>query len=213
MENQPTIMLNFFLTNIYEQYVLLADSDDPLYVSEETFIVDERFIEIAGCDYGESTRKLVCETLTTMGVSEDDHESVWRRVDSDVKRMLEARRTTTTTILLSIEMASLYSEEYVDEDADTRQPIPASESSIDDLTRIVFAVGVQDPENCIVCLEEFEDGDDLIQMPCSHLYHQHCIVEWLMTSHLCPLCRYQMPTTQLSEHCHNSLPQDQNVIN
>ncbi|GMY27792.1 NEP1-interacting protein-like 1 [Fagus crenata] len=32
---------------------------------------------------------------------------------------------------------------------------------------------------CIICLEEFETGSELIRMPCSHVYHGHCILKWL----------------------------------
>ncbi|KAG8659600.1 hypothetical protein MANES_02G051900v8 [Manihot esculenta] len=196
----PTIKLSFFLTDIYEQYVLLSDFDDPIVVSEETFLIDERCIEVAACDYEESICELLCETLTAMGVSEDNHERIGRQVDFEVQHRLETSRgTDTATIVIPTRISRTFSEEYEDGDAGLRQPIPASKSSIDGLARIVFHVGVQDPGICTVCLKEFEDGDDLIQMPCSHLYHQHCIVEWLMSSHLCPLCRYQMPTTQLCE--------------
>jgi hypothetical protein len=32
-------------------------------------------------------------------------------------------------------------------------------------------------------------------MPCSHIFHQHCIFQWLHRNTVCPLCRYQLPTT------------------
>ncbi|KDP39315.1 hypothetical protein JCGZ_01072 [Jatropha curcas] len=47
---------------------------------------------------------------------------------------------------------------------------------------------------CSVCLEELSIGSEATRMPCSHVYHQKCIVEWLKKSNTCPLCRYQMPT-------------------
>ncbi|KAK8260179.1 hypothetical protein V6Z11_D13G105200 [Gossypium hirsutum] len=47
---------------------------------------------------------------------------------------------------------------------------------------------------CVICLEEILDGFKVIQMPCSHIYHLHCILSWLEKSNLCPLCRFQMPT-------------------
>ncbi|XP_027348395.1 E3 ubiquitin-protein ligase ZNRF3-like [Abrus precatorius] len=54
-------------------------------------------------------------------------------------------------------------------------------------------------EECNICLEKFEgeecDEDvKLSQMPCGHVFHHPCIVPWLLTSHLCPLCRFPMPT-------------------
>ncbi|XP_022737327.1 E3 ubiquitin-protein ligase CHFR-like [Durio zibethinus] len=47
---------------------------------------------------------------------------------------------------------------------------------------------------CVICLEEILDGLKASRMPCSHVYHQDCIVSWLEKSNLCPLCRFQMPT-------------------
>lgn len=49
-------------------------------------------------------------------------------------------------------------------------------------------------ETCSVCLEKFCAGTYVCEMPCSHQFHQTCIVTWLKRSHYCPLCRYEMPT-------------------
>ncbi|KAK1628702.1 hypothetical protein QYE76_003017 [Lolium multiflorum] len=47
---------------------------------------------------------------------------------------------------------------------------------------------------CMICIEDFEAGDDLGVMPCSHRFHQSCLLEWLGRSHLCPCCRYALPS-------------------
>ncbi|GMI99683.1 hypothetical protein HRI_003637600 [Hibiscus trionum] len=87
---------------------------------------------------------------------------------------------------------------------------PASKSSIEALKRDRYwddedehhlplkkrrklVEGSSSRKACTVCLDEFSDGDEVASMPCNHVYHYNCIVEWLETSHLCPLCRYQMP--------------------
>ncbi|KAI9175025.1 hypothetical protein LWI28_026318 [Acer negundo] len=46
---------------------------------------------------------------------------------------------------------------------------------------------------CVICLEEISIGSEATRMPCSHVYHQDCIVTWLKQSNHCPLCRFQMP--------------------
>lgn len=42
---------------------------------------------------------------------------------------------------------------------------------------------------CLVCLDEFADGDDLKTMPCLHFYHQRCLEQWLSTNNSCPVCK------------------------
>ncbi|XP_072262700.1 E3 ubiquitin-protein ligase RNF103 isoform X2 [Pyxicephalus adspersus] len=53
------------------------------------------------------------------------------------------------------------------------------------------------PENmlhcteCVVCLENFENGSLLMGLPCGHVFHQNCIVMWLAGGrHCCPVCRW-----------------------
>ncbi|KAF9678977.1 hypothetical protein SADUNF_Sadunf07G0092300 [Salix dunnii] len=72
------------------------------------------------------------------------------------------------------------------------RPFPATKSSIDALERVVFDVSAS-ASDCTVCMEEISAGSEAIRMPCSHVYHSDCIVQWLQISHLCPLCRYHMP--------------------
>ncbi|TVU03533.1 hypothetical protein EJB05_50929, partial [Eragrostis curvula] len=53
--------------------------------------------------------------------------------------------------------------------------------------------GVKEGE-CGVCLEDFETGNLLRMMPCYHPFHEECFFKWLRRSHVCPLCRFPLPT-------------------
>lgn len=46
-------------------------------------------------------------------------------------------------------------------------------------------------EKCVICLEDFSEGDSLTGLPCKHVFHHPCLVHWLNggSSHACPLCR------------------------
>ncbi|CAO2147641.1 unnamed protein product [Urochloa humidicola] len=50
---------------------------------------------------------------------------------------------------------------------------------------------------CSICLDDFEDGEEMSVMPCTgaHEFHTSCVAEWLgRYSNMCPLCRHALPT-------------------
>lgn len=51
------------------------------------------------------------------------------------------------------------------------------------------AVEQNEEEPCSVCMEEFEDHDDVKVLPCGHIFHVECIDSWLTIDHVCPICR------------------------
>ncbi|KAI9110991.1 hypothetical protein K1719_018111 [Acacia pycnantha] len=69
--------------------------------------------------------------------------------------------------------------------------VPASKEAIASLKKFKVHGGVK-VEPCTICLENFDHDDDLLIMPCEHIFHNSCIVRWLETCHRCPLCRFQM---------------------
>ncbi|OEL29458.1 hypothetical protein BAE44_0009522 [Dichanthelium oligosanthes] len=54
---------------------------------------------------------------------------------------------------------------------------------------------------CSICLEDFEDGEEIGVVPCwgRHEFHTNCITKWLgQYSNMCPLCRHALPTSVVS---------------
>ncbi|KAA8519665.1 hypothetical protein F0562_013890 [Nyssa sinensis] len=78
------------------------------------------------------------------------------------------------------------------------RPVPATKSSIQALEKTTLDDDSCSLTQCAICLEKFSVGLEIIRMPCSHIYHGDCIVQWLETSHLCPLCRFPMPREIIS---------------
>jgi hypothetical protein len=66
---------------------------------------------------------------------------------------------------------------------------PADEVMLQHLTTTsIFREG--DPKGqCSVCLMDFEPGDSLRTMECSHRFHMACVDQWLAQSGQCPVCK------------------------
>lgn len=68
--------------------------------------------------------------------------------------------------------------------------MPASEASIKALKEIEVEGCCS--KQCVICLEEMKVGSKATALPCFHIFHQDCIINWLNNSSLCPLCRFKM---------------------
>uniref|UniRef100_A0A7S4RFY9 RING-type domain-containing protein n=1 Tax=Ditylum brightwellii TaxID=49249 RepID=A0A7S4RFY9_9STRA len=42
---------------------------------------------------------------------------------------------------------------------------------------------------CMICLEDFEDGDKRKSLPCMHGFHVDCCDKWLKINGCCPICK------------------------
>ncbi|GMJ12300.1 hypothetical protein HRI_004899200 [Hibiscus trionum] len=47
-------------------------------------------------------------------------------------------------------------------------------------------------KECPICLEELVVGGEAACVPCSHSFHEHCIVTWLKKKKRCPCCRFDL---------------------
>ena len=45
-------------------------------------------------------------------------------------------------------------------------------------------------DNCAICLQGFSYGSEVAKLPCSHVYHFGCVLEWFVQRGTCPLCRF-----------------------
>jgi hypothetical protein len=75
-----------------------------------------------------------------------------------------------------------------------------SRSNLKKLPLIKFKKGVGFMETCAVCLEDFEEGEKLRQLPCKHAYHTKCIDPWLLKNRkVCPVCKRKVGPSNHSD--------------
>lgn len=46
--------------------------------------------------------------------------------------------------------------------------------------------------HCSICLGEYEEGEELVKLPCNHIYHEECITSWTSNHLKCPLCNFDL---------------------
>ncbi|KAG0321085.1 hypothetical protein BGZ97_012157 [Linnemannia gamsii] len=88
------------------------------------------------------------------------------------------------------------------------RPITTTQEAIDNAG---FAVGrfeqalqgmrnvttLGDGSKCLVCMSEYEEGEDMRALKCNHGFHQECIDKWLTTgANKCPVCRAAAVVTE-----------------
>lgn len=67
------------------------------------------------------------------------------------------------------------------------------ETQIDDVSKLD-----SEKKNCLICLEDFKNGDKATVLPCIHLFHTPCIQSWLKTQNCCPICKYKLTADNLN---------------
>ncbi|KAK9692701.1 putative E3 ubiquitin-protein ligase [Basidiobolus ranarum] len=107
--------------------------------------------------------------------------------------------------------------------------LPASKQVMTKLATVsITSSHLSSQPSCSICHDEFacEGGlkSKVREMPCHHIFHEHCLFPWLAKCNTCPMCRSQIEaepsaplrTYQLLQvgntdhsgacgHCHNSL--------
>lgn len=69
-------------------------------------------------------------------------------------------------------------------------PPPADKEKIQALPTVpVTEEHVGSGLECPVCKDDYGLGERVRQLPCSHLFHDGCIVPWLQQHDSCPVCR------------------------
>ncbi|XP_044474976.1 uncharacterized protein LOC123202887 [Mangifera indica] len=146
--------------------------------------------------------RFISEKLSTMGLQPEVIES---GISQIMRIARESAKNDAPEEILTIRILLHYSpntdsdSEILEESMeDFPRPIPASKEAIQNLEKASFLAISESMRDCTICSEKFcaNDGlNQIVQMPCGHVYHEGCIIKWLEISNMCPLCRYRLPTS------------------
>ncbi|XP_049369618.1 NEP1-interacting protein 1-like [Solanum verrucosum] len=138
---------------------------------------------------------------------QDVRDSLVGNIMSQVRNIVESNKGYCGVLELSVDV-KLVSRDVIEErilfpgeDLSSQYGmVPASESSMQSLLKKmeIDAKNTKGDE-CMVCLEELvrkQADNEILSMPCSHMFHGECITKWLETSHYCPICRFEMPVEE-----------------
>ncbi|GFZ49583.1 hypothetical protein JCM24511_07703 [Saitozyma sp. JCM 24511] len=81
-------------------------------------------------------------------------------------------------------------------------PLPASDVVIEGLPRFKVdekALEQSQFKDCPVCKDDFEIGDEVMRIPCAHIFHVDCLQPWLKVNGSCPVCRFSLVPAEGNE--------------
>ena len=66
------------------------------------------------------------------------------------------------------------------------------------LNKFVFNDDIKDKNgniekiNCCICLNDIKKNEEVVKLPCNHIHHWKCCVNWLKQKSICPMCRFEI---------------------
>ncbi len=52
-------------------------------------------------------------------------------------------------------------------------------------------------DECTICRRTFKVNDEMCSNTCTHSFHFDCLAEWVKHNPTCPICRTNVPTTNV----------------
>ena len=70
--------------------------------------------------------------------------------------------------------------------------IGLNEEQFNELEILEFNIDCKQ-KDCLICMEEYIEKDEIIKLKCEHTFHKNCIKQWLCKeSNKCPICRIEV---------------------
>ena len=68
-----------------------------------------------------------------------------------------------------------------------------SEEQFNNLEHFNYDDSLCSDKDCLICIQSFEDNNEITKIKCNHMFHKKCIKTWLCEeSNKCPICRSEI---------------------
>jgi ribosomal protein S27E len=86
------------------------------------------------------------------------------------------------------------------DEAARRAHPPTSESALKKLKRFPLSDkyckkdknGKIELPSCCICLNDIQKDEETVLLPCGHMFHWNCCLNWLKNNNTCPMCRFEL---------------------
>ena len=86
------------------------------------------------------------------------------------------------------------------EEAARRAHPPASKEALEKLKKFDMSEkyckkdskGNVEKPSCCICLSDIEMKEKTVLLPCGHMFHWNCCLNWLNGNNTCPICRFEI---------------------
>ena len=174
----------------YDEYDFHDDPDDPEYYNH---LPGE--IEITNDNYEDMVRRFMLGVRQThMGVHRDT------QIDQD----FEINQDHDTETENSLNGAGYDDQDsFVSHNDDVLDPSSEEEKGADLSKLKETSYKIQENKedqakvekaNCAICMEDIVQGNKVIELSCSHMFHAPCIFKWVKDKNSCPYCRKPVTT-------------------
>ena len=77
---------------------------------------------------------------------------------------------------------------FVEVDQDHVKPQLCVMELLNSIPPLIYDASMSFDSTCVICITDFEVGDQLRVLTCQHAFHVDCFDEWLRWRQVCPLC-------------------------